>query len=233
MLQDKLHLLDNPVWHALQGTHSVFAQGTPTVMRYAPHVLPFVGYAPSATDPLQDILPWITPAQPVYIVGELPPLPPSWSVLAKLECTQMVCSKPPAPPATTAAEVQLLSEEDNKELVELINLVQPGFFESGTPLLGNYYGVRDGGRLVAMAGERLKMPGLTEVSAVGTHPDFTGRGLARQLVQHVCSRIYERGETPFLHVLSTNKRAIGLYEWLGFRKRRDMPFWKVLYEKGS
>ena len=37
---------------------------------------------------------------------------------------------------------------------------------------GDFWGVRDNGRLIAMAGERLKLDGMSEVSGVCTHPDL-------------------------------------------------------------
>ena len=70
---------------------------------------------------------------------------------------------------------------------------------------------------MAMAGERLKVPGYTEVSAVCTHPDHTGKGYARMLMREIMRGIRDRGEIPFLHVRSENTRAIGVYERLGFR----------------
>jgi predicted GNAT family acetyltransferase len=82
--------------------------------------------------------------------------------------------------------------------------------------------VRREGKLVAMAGERLKVPGFTEVSAVCTHPEHTGRGYGGALMSEVMRRIRQRGETPFLHVREDNLRAIGLYQKLGFRKRAQV-----------
>jgi predicted GNAT family acetyltransferase len=104
-------------------------------------------------------------------------------------------------------------------MVELTALTKPGPFGKRTHELGYYVGIRDNGKLVAMAGERLKVPGYTEVSAVCTHPDHLGKGYAGALMLEVMRAIRERGETPFLHVRSNNARAIGIYERLGFRKR--------------
>ena len=112
-------------------------------------------------------------------------------------------------------------------MIELTALTKPGPFGPRTHELGTYVGIRDGGKLVAMAGERLKVPGYTEVSAVCTHPDHLGKGYARVLMKEVMRAIRERGETPFLHVRGDNARAIALYERLGFRSD-DRGYFAVL-----
>ena len=84
-------------------------------------------------------------------------------------------------------------------------------------------GIRIGGRLVAMAGERMHLPGYREVSGVSTLPDFRNRGYARLLVAHLSNRIREEGLTPFLHVEESNLRALALYSKLGFVERRRLP----------
>jgi predicted GNAT family acetyltransferase len=101
-------------------------------------------------------------------------------------------------------------------------LTRPGPFFAKTHLLGRFVGVRIGGRLVAMAGERLQGPGFTEVSGVCTHPDFRGRGLAGGLMRVVMGRILARGELPVLHVYTSNTGAVALYRTLGFAVRREV-----------
>ena len=104
----------------------------------------------------------------------------------------------------------------------LAELTQPGPFHARTHALGGFVGVRENGRLIAMAGERLQAPGFTEISAVCTHPDARGRGLAGKLMRLVAAGIVARGEQLFLHVYPHNKGAIALYERLGFRHRADI-----------
>ena len=96
-------------------------------------------------------------------------------------------------------------------------LTQPGPYAAHTNRLGDFIGVKQGGVLVAMAGERMKMPGLSEVSGVCTHPDHRGRGYAGALMRVVAERMLVRGETPWLHAYASNAGAIALYESLGFR----------------
>ena len=111
-----------------------------------------------------------------------------------------------------------LGEADAAEMLALATLTEPGPFRARTHELSQFWGVKDaGGRLLAMAGERLQLPGMAEVSGVCTHPDARGRGLAALLSRHVASEIVRRGEVPFLHAYAGNAGAIGLYEKLGFR----------------
>src|SRR5262249_1306565 len=121
-------------------------------------------------------------------------------------------------------EARELTAADVPEMISLTRLTQPGPFGERTREMGDYFGIRVNGKLAAMAGERLKVPGFTEISAVCTHPDFLGRGYARGLMGILMQRIGARGETPFLHVRKTNARAVELYERLGFRKRLEAHY---------
>jgi ribosomal protein S18 acetylase RimI-like enzyme len=217
--------LDNPVWNALITTHQKFAIGTHAAKRYPADVLPFVSFDPSAANPIGTLKNAVGDAEIVCVVGDLPQLPASWTVLHELECNQMVCPELREVKVDGAIQPAKLGEEEETEMFELINSIQPGFYKHRTASLGNYYGIRVNGKLVSMAGERLKITGLTEVSAVCTHPDYIGKGFAAQLVSTVCKHTIGLGNTPFLHVLSSNLRAIQLYERLGFVNRRGITFW--------
>ena len=117
-----------------------------------------------------------------------------------------------------------MGAEDAREMVELATLTKPGPFGLRTHELGTYVGIRCEGKLVAMAGERLKVLGYTEISAVCTHPDHTGKGYARVLMEEIMRGIGERGEIPFLHVRRDNTRAVALYERLGFGTRSTVHY---------
>jgi predicted GNAT family acetyltransferase len=115
-----------------------------------------------------------------------------------------------------------LTEADAPQMLALATQTRPGPFFSRTHQLGDFVGVKIDGRLMAMAGERMKSEGFTEVSGVCTDPDCRGRGYAGALMRVVANRILARGETPFLHSYAHNTGAIALYETLGFVLRREM-----------
>ncbi len=150
---------------------------------------------------------------------------PGWELIAGPPLLQMICengnlfTQPDISRSAAGATIIELGQLDSPEMVELATLTKPGPFGTRTHELGTYLGIRRDGKLVAMAGERLKVPGHTEVSAVCTHPNHTGQGFAGILMTEVMRRILERGETPFLHVREDNVRAIELYHRMGFRKR--------------
>jgi predicted GNAT family acetyltransferase len=121
-----------------------------------------------------------------------------------------------------AGEHETLTPADVPEMMQLVELTKPGPFLPRTIELGSYIGIRSDGRLIAMAGERMRFPGFTEISAVCTHPDRRGRGHSTSLVHIMMRAILDRGETPFLHVFKENTRAAALYDKLGFVRRRSL-----------
>jgi predicted GNAT family acetyltransferase len=124
-----------------------------------------------------------------------------------------------APPPAKQIIVDL-SVSHIDEMLALVELTKPGPFLRRTPELGSYLGIHEAGQLVAMAGERLRPLGYTEISAVCTHPEYRGRGYASSLVFALIQKITKRDETPFLHVRAENVGAVRLYEKLGFKTRR-------------
>lgn len=218
-------LLDNPVWNSLQTVHQDMREGTSSAARYPGDVLPFMAVRDREGDFIQEISPYFDKSEQVFLVGDQPLLPENWSRFSNLECLQMVWSSlKNGEPKGNNADITELLASDRAEMFDFINAIQPGYFKINTPALGHYYGIRVNGKLAAMAGERLKMTGFTEISAVCTHPDFTGRGFARELLLHLYDKITQAGATPFLHVAATNERAISLYKYLGFEERRHIDF---------
>jgi predicted GNAT family acetyltransferase len=134
---------------------------------------------------------------------------------------QMIAHAPVAPPAA-ADDILALDAADSAEMLALATLTEPGPFLRHTHRMGHFFGIRINGRLAAMAGERFRFPGYTELSGVCTHPDFRGQGLARRLSRHVAAAIATRGEMAFLHAWKNNFPAIALYETLGFQWRCDV-----------
>lgn len=223
-------LLDNPIWNALTTTHQSFSIGNNIIKSYRHDVLPFVGLREDQNELSTTLLQSFSASNPInsknprqcYVKEVATSLP----IIATVPCIQMVCEQH-VNYADNDADLKKLGLDDKDELFELVNLVQPGFMKANTYQIGDYYGIRKDDRLVAVAGERMKMTGLTEVSAVCTHPDHTGKGYAQKLVQVVCREIFKQNRIPFLHVVETNVRAIKVYELLGFKKRRDLVLMKV------
>jgi len=215
-------MLDNPAWWALNTLHKDFARGTDHAKRYRKGFLPFI----ACTDTLDDLVPWIEPGEVFYIIGRLPALPKGWTMEFELPCAQMVLSALPNSPLMGLPPIEILGPDNATEMFDLINSIQPGYYNINTRQLGNYYGIRQQGRLVAMAGERMQFPGFSELSAICTDPSYTGRGYAQHLITHICREQAASNITPFLHTALTNQRAIKLYEHLGFRRRREISFWR-------
>lgn len=159
------------------------------------------------------------------------PAPAGWTVEAETAAWLMV-GREPARTGGADGEVVTLGEPDVEEMLALTALTQPGPFARGTHRLGTYLGIRREGRLVAMAGERMGVPGFREISAVCTHPDWQGQRMARRLVGVLAARMRERDEVPFLHVVESNVGAWRLYESLGFRPRTRF-FVRVLTRSGE
>jgi GNAT superfamily N-acetyltransferase len=207
-------------------------------------------------DALDELTPWTEPGEVFYIIGRLPVLPKGWTMEFELPCAQMVLPAQPNPAATTAINtkapsptnttpvaaatptppitaantaptpIETLGANNATEMFDLINSIQPGYYNINTRQLGNYYGIHHQKKLVAMAGERIQFPGFSELSAICTDPSYTGRGYAQQLITHICRKQIAANITPFLHVALSNQRAIKLYEHMGFRHRREISFWR-------
>jgi ribosomal protein S18 acetylase RimI-like enzyme len=212
--------LDNPVWHALNSHHARLAIGSGLARKYPPRVTPFAAFAAPSEAAYESLLAVLGDQRRVGILLDEPASPPAgWTVVAAHPITQMIWDGDALPVAANSTITQM-TPADVPEMVALAELTKPGPMAERVLELGNYYGVREGSRLAAIAGERLHLTGYTEVSGVCTHPDFRGRGYAGQLVASLVRKITGRGETPFLHLKTDNVAAQRVYESLGFRRRR-------------
>lgn len=148
-------------------------------------------------------------------------IPSIWHCSAKFLVSQMICYK-----LADCRDYQMetLTKADVPEMKALVMQTQPGPFFDRTIEFGNFLGIKHDSKLVAMAGQRMKIPGYDEVSAVCTHPDYQGKGYARALVHAISRRIIEGGNIPFLHVRSENPAGIRSYESVGFKTRRELYF---------
>lgn len=211
--------LENPIWAALNSAQQHFSIPAGAARRYPAEVAPFCavaqqGVALSAHD-LADV------GEGYYFLGPMPALPPGWALQPLSGVMQMVYEGPEVDAPDGSAIRELAA--DDPAMVELTNLAFPGYFRARTGQMGRYAGIHEAGRLIAMSGERMDLGHLREVSAVCTHPDFTGRGYARLLVQYIMHRMQQQGVRPMLHVGEANARAQGLYRSMGYVTTRILP----------
>ncbi|RVD23671.1 MULTISPECIES: GNAT family N-acetyltransferase [unclassified Mesorhizobium] len=215
------HLLDRPIWSALSSRHQSFAQGDSLAKRYRPSIVPFAATAADDTASLDALGRLIPPLESSIVVqADAIVLPAALSAISTASLVQMIAEQPVQ--AVSDERIRQLTQHDAAEMLALAALTKPGPFTLEALSLGDFWGVKIDGRLAAMAGERMKQPGYTELSGVCSHPDFRGGGLARRLSLFVANQIMTRGEIPYLHAYASNVAAIGLYESIGFRLRSMM-----------
>lgn len=212
------HVLDRAVWNALTGPQAELAEGGDLARRFNRDQSPFAAARDGSPESLAALAALIV--DETWLVEIDPVAPPGTKVLWQASCTQMTAPSPGDPGST--ADVVSLTDADAPEMRALAALTQPGPFLTDTHRLSVFLGIKAQGRLIAMAGERLRPPGNAEVSGVCTHPDYRGRGYAGMLMRQVVARIAARGETPYLTAYTDNTRAIALYETLGFVTRRTL-----------
>ena len=218
------HLLDNPIWHALHGPHRAFAIGSGLAVHYPRDVAVFSAIADPGAEAHQELARGRPAGAEARLVRRaVEPLPAGWIALKDVPLLQMVAARfdgevPEGPPIAT------LGLQNLGVVSALVERTQPGPFGPRTMTMGRYLGVFEGGELVAMAGERLRVSGYVELSAVCTDPRVRGRGLAAYLMRHLMRTAVARGETPFLHVVPENVGAIAIYRRLGFEVRADMHY---------
>lgn len=205
------HPLDSPIRSALTGAQAEWAVGVGKALRFQP------GLAVFACGPLEDVARLPQPEGGLLMMeATRPPVPPGQPARERMGA-QMVLEA--LSPGGHDPNVLPLGEADAADMRVLARLTEPGPFFSRTWSLGAFIGLRREGRLIAMAGERMRADGFTELSGVCTHPDHRGQGLGAALIRLKCEAIRARGETPFLHAWADNAAALALYQSLGFRLR--------------
>lgn len=220
-------ILDNMPWHALTGPQATFASGPGRALRFRRPVALFC-----ATEHL-DLAGWtalvemVGPGRAVVLLQpDIGPVPAGLTELGRFATYQMVADQTSSPTEQVALTVDVdlveLGDDDVQDMLALTKITEPGPFFPETHRLGTYLGVRENGRLIAMAGERLKVEGVAEISAVCTHPEARRRGLGAKLTAAMMAVIRGRDELPLLHVATSNTSAIRVYEQLGFRVRCDI-----------
>jgi predicted GNAT family acetyltransferase len=222
--------LDRPAWASLSTHHAPLSEGNSLARRFVPDVNLFASARDDTPAALGALAALVQRDERVLLL-QVPAVvvPPGLRAINEAKGVQMVASRQIAGGATRAPgahaaldDVLILSDADAPEMLALATLTQPGPFLARTHVMGRFIGIRIDERLVAMAGERMRFPGFTEVSGVCTHPEFRGRGFARHLSAAVATAIVARGDRPFLHAWKTNHAAIALYEGLGFEQRAEV-----------
>jgi predicted GNAT family acetyltransferase len=215
------HVLDRPVWCALNSRHAALAEGGGLAMRYQPSIHPFACCRDNSPASLVALAELASPGDTqIFLQADKIVVPRGFATVALADGVQMIAAK--TFPEIADDRIGQLGEADAADMLELALLTKPGPFTIRALALGSFWGIRIDGRLIAMAGERLKVDGMTELSGVCTHPDFRGQGLGRLMTLYAAGKICARGEVPFLHTYAANKTAIGLYGKLGFRLRTPM-----------
>ncbi|NQE64402.1 GNAT family N-acetyltransferase [Caulobacter sp. RHG1] len=218
------HILDRPVFATLNGRQGHLAIPHGGAMRMDPDYGLFAATIDHSPESLAALGELVRARGNVGLVEPVAPPPaPGTKVVSSAICLQMV-AETVAPAWDVAFDMLPLGDADAAEMLALATLTKPGPFFTRTHQLGDFIGVRVDGRLAAMAGERMRPDGYTEASGVCVHPDHRGRGYAARLLREVTARILARGEKAFLHSYADNATAIGLYESLGYRGRREVAF---------
>lgn len=201
--------------------HADFALGGDLARRYPAKIAPMAGVREISNASLNALAALMRPGD---VVGLFGPEPVSEAgdllVVSHKHIDQMICDRQDNSPQT--GPVTELTPADVPDMLHLVELTKPGPFSAGAIMLGSYLGIRCAGKLVAMAGERMRFDGFTEISAVCTHPGYRGCGYASSLVRALVRQIITRGETPFLHLYSDNTIAAALYTKLGFALQRRL-----------
>jgi predicted GNAT family acetyltransferase len=220
--------LDNPFWSSLTTRHAHLARGGALARRYPADISPLAGLPAAEPANVAALEALVEVGDDMALTGPfVPALSKTWETLYESRLTQMIRTDRPLLPEGDA-DASILGAADVTEMLALAELTKPGPFRPRTIELGTYISIRESGRLIAMAGERLWIGDFRELSAVCTHPGAQGRGYARALIARVVNRMLRAGQTPILHVDSRNTRAIDLYLALGFVRRAEYP---LLYAK--
>ncbi|ASU33032.1 GNAT family N-acetyltransferase [Mucilaginibacter xinganensis] len=221
------HILDNPAFNALNTGNKTLSKGTEKAKYFPAEISPFSGLAENTSENFNTLYE-VAPENTVFgfVSAELIAVPAPWNVLQRMDVLQMVCETP-ARDAAATEPVIALGDEHIPAMLALTKLTNPGPFAQRTIDFGHYRGVFDGDQLVSMAGQRMNPTPYAEISAVCTHPDYLGRGYSAQLILNQVQRIKAAGEIPFLHVLSSNERAIKLYRSLGFVTRKEISIYII------
>lgn len=215
------HILDRPIWNALNTSHAHLAEGEGGARRYPPSIIPFAQAESDDPESLFALAELCGPGEDLFIAQATPVvLPRGLAAILEAPGVQMIADK--AMPEIDDPRIKMLGDADAEEMLALALLTKPGPFTLRAQALGAFWGIKENGRLIAMAGVRFRHPGMQEISGLCTHPGAQGRGFGRLMMRYMGGKIFARGEQPYLHTFASNTGAIALYEKLGFRLRSPM-----------
>ena len=216
-----MHPLDHPIWSALTTRQQALAEGGTPARRFPPAIAPFADMVDMSPRSFAALAALMAPSEVAVLFTPDPVKPPSeFKILLAKTGEQMIGM--PTAAAAPVAGIVTLGAEDVPGMMELTELTKPGPFTLRAHELGTFLGIKISGRLVAMAGERMKPGDYTEMTAICVHPDYRGRGYAQALLAAIARHVSARGEIPFLHVFSDNDSAIALYRRQGMEIRRRL-----------
>ena len=216
--------LKNPVWYSLRETHKKFLIELNGVQFYHPEVCIFGAFYDVNKTPIA-LNEYAKRVDKFFLVSEnqTPIIDSDKIVLEKkIEGCQMVLEK--------LADVEItenivpLTEKHLDEVYNLIWLVMPGFYRKRGFEMGDFFGVFKNKKLIAICGQRMQTNDFIEISSVVTHPEYTRKGYAKQLIAYTTKEILKEHKLPILHTNKGNT-AIPLYEKLGYKLTRDMNWW--------
>ncbi len=221
--------LDNPAWEALTAKQARLAAGAGLARRFLPSIAPFAAVECLSGEALEQLADLLAPGEAVLLqtLTDVPSTATEAGLRAEklFDVLQMTDERTIEP--GDIGDVERLGAVDADDMVALAVRTNPGPFAQRTVETGQYIGLRDKGRLIAMAGERMRLDGFVEISAVCVDDDYRGKGIAARLMNILCAEIRKRGDVPFLHVRADNATAIGLYRRLGFEDRRTFALYRV------
>lgn len=217
--------MQNPVYHALLSGDRHLSFGNEYVKFFDAQVSPFAGFEHNYKNGFSDLHELLPSGRSIlYAIPSFITQPAGWQVQHEIKGLQFVYEGN-REIKSGFANVIPLTEIHTDQMVQLAKLTKPGPFGPRTIDFGSYFGIFENEKLVAMTGQRLHVENYTEISAVCTHPDHTGKGYAYTLLQHQLQIILQQDQQPFLHVREDNQRAIALYQRLGFAISRPMNFY--------
>lgn len=221
------HLLDRPVWNALNTRQMSIRKSAPHALRMAPEYGQFAAVASDVESSKSRLSDLVLPGERIALVEtEKVPPPPGLNVVGYDYGLQMIMSTPVGVSPTFCAAC--LGDEDIPELLRLVGGGEQALFMPKSRLPGPFVGIRRDGELVAIGGERMRPEGYAEIANLFTHPAYRGRGFATMLLRKLSAGIQARGEIPFLHVTVSNEPAIAVYRAQGFVTRRNMTMTLLL-----